>query len=79
MCGEHDHCYDDGIAAGCDWLDEYVWSYDWLVDENKEVTCAEDQEFCQKFFCNCDKEVAYALRDKVAELGCPKSNPGCPG
>ena len=35
---EHDHCYDDGIAAGCDWLDEYVWAYDWSIDENKEVS-----------------------------------------
>eukprot|EP00088_Acartia_fossae_P003897 TRINITY_DN11674_c0_g1_i1.p1 TRINITY_DN11674_c0_g1~~TRINITY_DN11674_c0_g1_i1.p1 ORF type:complete len:150 (-),score=8.71 TRINITY_DN11674_c0_g1_i1:29-478(-) len=78
-CKEHDFCYDDAVANGCDWLDEYVWNYDWdLSDDGKEVICAEDQDFCQKAMCECDKGVAYALRDTSKELGCPDGNPGCP-
>lgn len=32
---DHDHCYDDAVAAGCDWLDEYVWGYKWSWQDNE--------------------------------------------
>ncbi|XP_023342172.1 phospholipase A2 isoform X2 [Eurytemora carolleeae] len=77
-CKVHDHCYDDAVEYGCDWLDEYVWSYDWDFDENNVITCSEDQDICQKMMCNCDKAVAEALKETAAEYGCPASDPGCP-
>merc|ERR1711973_369959 len=78
-CKIHDHCYDDAVANGCDWLDEYIWDYDWdLSSDGKEVICAENQDVCQKSMCECDKGVAYALRDEAEILGCPDGNPGCP-
>ena len=29
---------------------------------NLQVICSEDQDICQKLMCECDKGVAYALR-----------------
>ena len=37
-CKIHDHCYDDAIESGCNWLDEYVWQYKWHMDENSQVS-----------------------------------------
>jgi len=76
-CKVHDHCYDAAVETGCDWLDEYVWAYDWKWD-GSEIICSEDQDPCQKMMCECDKGVAGALKVAAEKLGCPESDPGCP-
>ena len=36
-CKEHDLCYDEAVASGCDVFDEYFWNYSWSLTEDKEV------------------------------------------
>merc|ERR1712212_520072 len=77
-CKIHDFCYDSAVTSGCDSYDEYLWPYEWIIDENDEIVCVEDQPDCQKQICNFDRNVAYAF-NQVSEVqdGCPWTNPGC--
>ena len=43
-----------------------------------QIVCEEEQDFCQKYICECDKAVIMALAEETKESGCPDGNPGCP-
>lgn len=43
-----------------------------------KIVCDENQDRCQKIFCECDKEVVIAIAETVAVTECPLNNPGCP-
>jgi len=76
-CKTHDICYDESLTQGCSLWDNYVWNYKWKI-ENGEITCDEDQNFCQKFICECDAKVIKSLAEETQISGCPPKNPGCP-
>merc|ERR1711872_303199 len=49
-CKIHDFCYDSAVTSGCESYDEYLWPYEWIIDENDEIVCVEDQPDCQNRF-----------------------------
>ena len=50
-----------------------IFTFFWL-----KITCDEDQNFCQKFICECDAKVIKSLAEETQISGCPPKNPGCP-